>query len=124
MSLRRVVDLYREAVAVGDWHPTKTVAEGLGYSRGHISRLLSQARREGLLGPAHRGVAGEFEPTKPTVCLLHADVRVMTSACWSVAIDWYTAHPHLTGDAGRDAYQAEAEQRMLNGLRLSNPEPT
>jgi hypothetical protein len=38
---------------------TQVVAEEMAYSRGHISRLLTEARVRGLLGPRIRGLSGE-----------------------------------------------------------------
>jgi hypothetical protein len=52
-----VAEAYREALRSDDpdksRRPTEAAAAALGYSRGHISRMLTQARREGLpgLGP-------------------------------------------------------------------------
>lgn len=57
-----VVDYYQDALASPDpelnRRPTQAVADRLGISRGHASKLLTQARREGLLGAAERGKAG------------------------------------------------------------------
>ena len=60
--LPTVVEAYRRAVADPRTSraPTAAVAKELGYQRGHISRLLSQARAEGLLGPAKPGRSGEW----------------------------------------------------------------
>ena len=65
-----VAAYYREALASPNpeqnRRPTAAVAERLNASRGHISRLLTQARREGLpgLGPtrAPRGVRQDQQP--------------------------------------------------------------
>jgi len=61
--LPKVVAAYRSALSSKDPFdreaPTAAVARQLGYSRGHVARLLTAARREGLLGPAHRGRSGE-----------------------------------------------------------------
>jgi hypothetical protein len=43
--------------------PTEAVAERLNYARGHISRLLTEARQRGMLGAARRGKAGEASYT-------------------------------------------------------------
>jgi hypothetical protein len=57
LTTELVAACYREALASPDpeqnRRPTAAVAERLNASRGHISRLLTQARREGLpgLGP-------------------------------------------------------------------------
>ena len=59
---------YLEALASPDpeknRRPTAAAAEKLGASRGHISRLLTQARRDGIEGlgpqrPTRRGASGE-----------------------------------------------------------------
>lgn len=61
-----VAEAYRKAL--GDYDPdedggpTAAVARRLGYSRGHVSRLVTEARKQGLLGPAHPGRAGEINP--------------------------------------------------------------
>ena len=57
--LPRIVEAYRDAIARGSTSPTLDVATQLHYARGYVSRMLSEARREGLLGPARPGVAGE-----------------------------------------------------------------
>lgn len=66
--LEAVVEAYNEAISHFETRERATVevAERLGYSRGHVSRLLTEARRPeiGLLGPARRGVAGELVPPK------------------------------------------------------------
>jgi hypothetical protein len=62
-TLPLVVEEYRKALHDPDPAvrnaPTQTVADRLGFKRGHVSRLLSAARQEGLLGAASPGVAGE-----------------------------------------------------------------
>lgn len=62
--LPMVVDAYREACADPATMnaPTEAVAKRLNYARGHISRLLSEARKTDppMLGPAQRGKAGEM----------------------------------------------------------------
>ncbi|WP_157874562.1 hypothetical protein [Streptomyces sp. AcH 505] len=55
-------------------------------------------------------------PPQPTTCLLHADVHLMGAACWDTTLDWYFTHQHVHPDEARDAYQAEAERRMLDHL--------
>ena len=57
-----VANLYRNAVDDGNRAPSKHVAEVLGYSRAHAARLVGQARKVGLLGPAQKGRAGEARP--------------------------------------------------------------
>lgn len=52
-------ELYRDALARNSKRPTAEVAERLDISRGYASKLLGQARKEGLLGPATKGQAGE-----------------------------------------------------------------
>lgn len=63
VPLSRVAALYRDALADPSPRthraPTAAVAGWLDISRGHASRLVSQARREGLLGAASHGQAGE-----------------------------------------------------------------
>lgn len=63
-------EAYREALGSPDpaqnKRPTAAAAEKLGVSRGHVSRLLTQARREGLPGlgasrPPRKKPAGEGE---------------------------------------------------------------
>jgi hypothetical protein len=49
--------IYRANVSLGA--PTVAVAEELKYSRSQASRLIREARRRGLLGPATPGRAGE-----------------------------------------------------------------
>ncbi|MEU1078228.1 MULTISPECIES: hypothetical protein [unclassified Streptomyces] len=53
-------------------------------------------------------------PVKRHVCLLHADYHVMLPECWRVTVQWFMDHQHLTDTENRDAYQAEAERRMLD----------
>lgn len=69
-TLAEVARLYREALAhpeaiVRD-APTQYVADRLPCSRGHASRLVTEARRAGQLGPARRNRAGEQPRTDPT----------------------------------------------------------
>jgi len=67
--LQEVVELYRHALQLapeGDpdgWRrkPTEYVARRVHLSRGHVGRLLTLARAEGLLAPALPGQAGEEE---------------------------------------------------------------
>lgn len=62
--LPRVVEAYRAALAspLTRDRATQAVADQLGYQRGYISRLLSDARKMDppLLGPAKRGKSGEW----------------------------------------------------------------
>lgn len=66
--LPTVVEAYRRAVADPKTahSPTQAVADQLGYARGHISRLLSQARQTDppMLGPAVAGRSGELRNGK------------------------------------------------------------
>lgn len=56
---------------------------------------------------------------EPSTCILHATVHHMTTACWSAMLDWYLANvAHLEGPARLHAYQAAAERRMLDEIRL------
>lgn len=69
ITAETVADLYRDALASPDpslnRRPTQAVADRLGISRGHASKLLTQARRDGLLGSAQRGKAGVKLDSKP-----------------------------------------------------------
>ena len=63
LTTTQVAELYREALRSPreiSSRPTEWVAEQLGYSRGHISRILTQARREGLPG------LGDMRPPRRT----------------------------------------------------------
>lgn len=67
-TLLLAAELYRKAL--GDpMHrraPTQYVAENMPCSRGHASRLLTEARNAGLLGPARGTGGGELhQPTTP-----------------------------------------------------------
>lgn len=57
--LPQVVEAYRDAIARGSNSPTADVARQLNYARGYVSRLLSDARKAGMLGAARPGVSGE-----------------------------------------------------------------
>ena len=59
--LQDVAVAYRTALASPATRdrPTEAAAEALGYSRGHVSRLVTRARQAGLLGAAHQGRGGE-----------------------------------------------------------------
>jgi hypothetical protein len=54
LTPQQVAEAYREALGSRDpdvrRQPTEATAARLGYSRGHISRMLTQARRKGLPG--------------------------------------------------------------------------
>lgn len=60
-ALEAVVAAYKAALADPKTHhrPTAAAAERLGYSHGHVSRVLTEARKAGLLGPARPGRPGE-----------------------------------------------------------------
>jgi hypothetical protein len=62
-TLPKVAAVYREALRSSDamvaMAPTEEVGRRLGYSRGHASRLVTAARKEGLLDSARPGRAGE-----------------------------------------------------------------
>jgi hypothetical protein len=62
ITTQLVAQSYREALAdaTTSRRATAAVAEHLHISRGHASKLISQARAEGLLGPAARGQSGEI----------------------------------------------------------------
>ena len=59
--LREVVDIYRQALKGNnpDRAPRKAVADKLFLSPTYVGKLLVEARKKGLLGPAHVGRAGE-----------------------------------------------------------------
>lgn len=59
--LERVVARYRELIAQGHPTPRKQISEEENYHSAHIGRLLVKARKQGLLGPARVGKAGEEE---------------------------------------------------------------
>ena len=63
--LPHIAAAYREALRSSDPQvakaPTAAVAQQLHYSRGHASRLVSEARKAGLLDPARRGRPGEVK---------------------------------------------------------------
>jgi hypothetical protein len=68
VPLGSVAREYRRALANPQTRrrATQTVANKLGYERGHITRLLTEARKLGLLGPARRGQAGEADLAEPS----------------------------------------------------------
>lgn len=53
----KVVESYKEAIALQDRAPIKSIAAKLAYDAGYISKLVSEARAAKLLGPARPGVA-------------------------------------------------------------------
>jgi hypothetical protein len=55
----RAVDEYRRALEHGSRSPTADVARALNVGRSTAARALSEAREQGLLGPALRNRAGE-----------------------------------------------------------------
>jgi hypothetical protein len=57
-DLRRVADLYREAIQLGH-PPKKYVAQKEHVAESTAGRWFVQARKAGFLAPARRGVAGE-----------------------------------------------------------------
>ena len=59
--LREVVDIYLQALkgTNPDRAPRKAVADKLYLSPTYVGKLLVEARKKGLLGPAHVGRAGE-----------------------------------------------------------------
>ena len=61
--LRRVAEVYRAAMRAGKV-PTQEVADHFGKSHSTAARWVMQARREGFLGAAKPGAAGEFEDVK------------------------------------------------------------
>ena len=60
-SVTEVVAAYRQALAnpAARDHATQAVADALFLSRGHVSRLLTAARRQGLLSPSDIGRGGK-----------------------------------------------------------------
>lgn len=67
-AVREAARLYQEALGSLDpaiaRAPTKYVGKRLHYDRGHASRLITQARKNGLLAPAFKGRAGEHHSSK------------------------------------------------------------
>ena len=59
--MAKVVAQYRDLLPVTG-HPKPVIARSLGISMSYVSALLAQARREGILGPAIPGRAGEATP--------------------------------------------------------------
>jgi hypothetical protein len=59
-DLRKVAEVYRDALAAGDPSPTATVARILHVSRSTAGRWVGRARGDGYLGPARRRRAGEY----------------------------------------------------------------
>jgi hypothetical protein len=66
--------------------------------------------------PAPPPAAPAALASQPTMCLLHGDFHAMAQVCWSATFDWQFAHPHLEGQAARDAYLAAVERQMLDNL--------
>lgn len=61
--LQQVADAYRASVRQGSRRPTADAARALARPRETVARLLVDARKAGLLGPAPgRGRSGEGEP--------------------------------------------------------------
>ena len=66
LTALQVAEAYRKALRSDDpgkyRRPTEAAAEALGYSRGHISRMLTQARRDGMpeIGPMRAPRAHEL----------------------------------------------------------------
>jgi hypothetical protein len=56
----KVVAAYRELVASGIGQPKPAIARELSISQSYVAALLTAARRQGLLGPAIPGRAGEL----------------------------------------------------------------
>jgi hypothetical protein len=61
----KVVAAYRDLVANGVSRPKPAIARELSISGSYVAALLTAARRQGLLGPAIPGRAGEL-PVTPT----------------------------------------------------------
>lgn len=59
--VRKVVIAYRDLLAAKVKQPKPAIAKSLGISVSYVSALLADARRQGLLGPAIPGRAGEAE---------------------------------------------------------------
>lgn len=60
-----VVEAYRTAIAKQDRKPIQYIARTLKYEPSYISKLVSEARKEGYLGPARPGIAGEERLERP-----------------------------------------------------------
>lgn len=62
--------------------------------------------------------AGPREPVaQPQACLLHEDFHLHHGfGCQLAFAEWMAAHRHLEGEAARDAYAWEVEQRILANL--------
>ncbi|MEE1838134.1 hypothetical protein [Streptomyces sp. SP17KL33] len=53
----------------------------------------------------------------PRPCLFHEDIHTQHGIdCIRSRTEWLAAHPHLRGQAARDAYAIEVEQRILDQL--------
>jgi hypothetical protein len=59
----KVVAAYRDLVANGVRQPKPAIARELSISESYVAALLTAARRQGLLGPAVPGRAGELPAT-------------------------------------------------------------
>jgi hypothetical protein len=62
--MQKVVDQYRDLLPITG-HPKPLIAKSLQISTSYVSALLTQARREGILGPASPGRASEGDPPQP-----------------------------------------------------------
>lgn len=57
--MRDAVKAYKELTGSGHTRPKPVIARSMGFTVSYVSKLLTRARREGLLGPARSGRAGE-----------------------------------------------------------------
>ena len=109
ITTQMAADAYLAALASPDpgqnQRPTAAAAEKLGASRGHISRLLSQARREGIegLGPQRAATAQGGEglmatPKKITLADGSVRYRIMFDIGRVGVIDEVTGEPKISKD--------------------------
>jgi hypothetical protein len=63
--MEQVVQQYRDLTRAQVKKPKPDIASNLAISQSYVGALLAQARREGLLGPAAPGRAGETEDPQP-----------------------------------------------------------
>jgi len=66
LDLARIADTYRKAVKAGSRSATLDTARAFNISRSTAARKITEARRQGLLGPARRNAAGELGTVEPT----------------------------------------------------------
>jgi hypothetical protein len=66
--LRKVAGRYRELTSSTnpDRAPSERIANDLGYNQGYIKKLVHEARKKGMLGPAFAGRSGEWFSPEPS----------------------------------------------------------